>query len=153
MDEEERIVVDGVVQMDNVRLKATGAVGGILAMTSHRSEIDARLLPSRILLQNGVMQYDEMEFHLDEYPTGFSGKIYLDKSLDMEVFVPYKFDVERLRFPTVKIGEDLSGRLPLPVEGTVDDPQVRLDKLFDSILKKHSPDLIQRGIEELLKNL
>ena len=153
MDDKESIVVDGIVEMDTIRLKAIGAVGGVLAMASHRSEIEARLLPSRFLLQNGVMQYDEMEFHLDEYPTGFSGKIYLDKRLDMEVFVPYKFDVDRLRFPTVKIGEDLSDRLPLPVEGTVDKPQVRLEKMFDSILKKHSPDLIQRGIDELFKNL
>ncbi|MHC4782651.1 MAG: hypothetical protein ACYTE0_06290 [Planctomycetota bacterium] len=153
MDEEEKIVVDGVIQMDTVRLKATGAVGDILAQTNNKSELDARLLPSRILLRDGVMRYDEMEFHLDAYPTGFAGKIYLDKRLDMQVFVPYKFDVERLRFPTVKIGEDLSDRLPLPVDGTVDDPQVRLDKLFDSILKKHSPELIQKGIEELLKNL
>ncbi|MHC5089194.1 MAG: AsmA family protein [Planctomycetota bacterium] len=153
LDEKNNIVLDGVVQMDNVRLKATGLVGDILAKTSNRSEFKARLLPSRILLQKGVMQYDEMEFHLDEYPTGFSGKIYLDKTLDMEVFVPYKFDVDRLRFPTVKIGEDLSDRLSLPVEGTVDKPQVRLEKLFDSIMKKHTPELIQKGIEELLKNL
>jgi hypothetical protein len=151
--DKEKIVIDGVVEMDKIRLKAVGAVGDILAQTSNRSEFDAKLLPSRVFLKNGVMQYEEMEFHLDEYPTGFSGKIYLDKTLDMEVFVPYKFDVERLRFPTVKIGEDLSDRLPLPVEGTVDNPQVRLDKLFDSILKKHSPELIQRGIEELFKNL
>lgn len=152
-DEKERILVDGVVEMDKVRLKAVGAVGDILAQTNNRSEFDAKLLPSQFLLKDGVMRYDKMEFHLDKYPTGFAGKIYLDKTLDMKVFVPYKFDVDRLRFPTVKIGEDLSERLSLPVDGTVDEPQVRLDKLFDSILKKHSPELIQKGIEELLKNL
>ena len=47
MDEEEKIVVDGVIQMDTVRLKATGAVGDILAQTNNKSELDARLLPSR----------------------------------------------------------------------------------------------------------
>jgi hypothetical protein len=153
LDQKEKILLDGVVEMDKIRLEAIGAVGNILSQTSNRSEFDARLLPTRILLQSGVMQYDSMEFHLDKYPTGFSGKIYLDKALDMEVYVPYKFDVERLRFPTVKIGDDLSDRLPLPVEGTADNPEVRVDKLFESIIKKHSPELIQKGIEELLRNL
>ncbi len=152
-DKKNEILIDGTVQVDKMRLKAIGAVGDILERTDNRSVFDATLLPSRILLQDGVMQYDEMEFHFDQYPIGFFGKIYLDKKLDMQVRVPYKFDVEHFRFPAVRVGDDLSQRLALPVDGTVDSPRVRLDKLFDAILKKHQPDLIQRGLEELLKNL
>ena len=152
-DKKNEILVDGTVQIDKMRLKAIGAVGDILERTDNRSIFDATLLPSRILLKDGIMQYDEMEFQFDRYPIGFFGKIYLDKRLDMTVRVPYKFDVEKLGFSAIRVGDNLSQRLSLPVEGTVDAPRVRIEKLFDAILKKHQPDLIQKGLEELLKNL
>ncbi len=143
------IVLDATVSMDKVRLKAVGLVGQILAQTSNRSEFDARLLPSKIELKNGIMQYDRMEFHLDNYPVGFSGKIYLNKSMDMKVALPYRLDEGGTKIRSIKIGEDLNRRLELAIEGPVDNAQIRLDKLFESVLQ----NLIQQGLGDILKNL
>ncbi|MHC4551592.1 MAG: hypothetical protein ACYSUT_02330, partial [Planctomycetota bacterium] len=152
-DKQNEIVVDGVIEMDKMQLQAKGLVGDILALTERRSQFNAKLLPSRIILKNGVMSYDEMEFHLEDYPTGFAGKIYLDKRLNMQVLVPYKVDIENLRIEPVRIGEDLSERLALPIKGSVDNSQVLLEESFDAILKQYAPQLLERGIRELLENL
>lgn len=95
------------------------------------------------------MQYDRMEFHLDNYPVGFSGKIYLNKSMDMKVALPYRLDEGGTKIRSIKIGEDLNRRLELAIEGPVDNAQIRLDKLFESVLQ----NLIQQGLGDILKNL
>ena len=152
--QKDAMVVDGVVQMDQMRLQAVGVVGDILSMASQRSVFDARMLPSRIVLRNGVMQYESMEFELDEYPVGFKGKILLDNNrLDMQALVPYKLDVQELRFDSIKVGQGLSERLTLPVKGDVTNPQVVLKESFDAMLKQAAPQLIEQGLKKLLDKL
>ena len=152
-EDKNQMAIDATVAMDKVRLKAVGFVGDVLSQTNNKSEFDAKLLPSRFVLSNGILEYNDMEFHLDEYPTGFTGRVFLDKRLDMKMAVPYRVDADSAKIRSVKVGEDLSERLELPIDGTVDDPQVRLEKLFDSVLEKIIQQQIQRGLGDILNKL
>lgn len=150
-----KIVVEGTVRMDDVKLQSAALVGQILAETGSSGQIQANILPTKFVLENGALGYKEMQVNLDKYPATFGGTIRLDKQIDMTVKVPYKIDTQAIKLRTVEIGDDLSARLEVGIEGTVDKPRINLNKLIESglqeMLKGTVDDAIRKGLEKLFE--
>jgi hypothetical protein len=136
------VLLTATVAMNDVNLRATGILGEILSRTDNRSRWTASLQPTQVVMQQGTLQYRNMEFILDRYPIGFSGRVLFqsepEPTLEMTVALPYTGRLE-----TIHTGEDLSRRVSAPIRGPVSNPQIDLGGLFESV--------IQRGLEELLR--
>ena len=85
-----------------------------------------------------------MQIDVGNNPLNFSGVIGLDKSLSMTVTLPYTFQGR-----TVRVGGQNSGRITLPIKGTVDKPELDTGKLLEEGIKQELPNLIQKGLEGL----
>jgi hypothetical protein len=136
--------VAGTVSVKKLRLQASDLLGQILSLvgTSVRGE-DITIHPTRFVLQNGFLRYDDMQMDIGDNPVNFKGVIGLDKSLDMTVTLPYT-----TRGRTARVGQETAGkRITLPLKGTIDKPELDLGKLLEE-------QAIEKGLEllgELLK--
>ncbi len=147
----DKAVLEGTIAMEQVNLQSRGFLAEVLSKTDKRGDVTARLLPTDITLKDGVLRYDSMEWHVDRYPVGFFGVVGLDKHLDLNVRLPYRVDYERPPVSTVHVGDDLAGRLVLAVDGTVDNPQVRLDRMLENIGRDILEEGVRRGLERLFR--
>jgi hypothetical protein len=145
-------VVVGTISISNLKLQASDLLGQILAVAggSARGTV-LTIHPTRLVLQKGVLRYDDMQIDVGDNPINFKGAIGLDKSLDMTVTLPYTTEGR-----TAKVGGETRGsRIILPLKGTVDKPQLDTSKLLELQLKKtiedQGEDLLRRGLEEILK--
>ncbi|UCD49562.1 MAG: hypothetical protein JSW27_18770 [Phycisphaerales bacterium] len=132
-------VVIGTISADNVLLEASGLLEQILKATG-QSLRGQRLTirPTRIALQNGTMQYDDMQIDVGDNPINFGGTIGLDERLDMTVTLPWT-----LRGRTARVDrEDRAGpRIQVALTGTITKPKLDLGRLLQ--------DQIFRGLESL----
>ena len=143
-----QIEVVGTISMDQVRLQASDLLGQILsgAGTSARGT-DITIRPTKFVLRDGFLRYDDMQMDIGDNPVNFKGVIGLDKSLDMTITLPYT-----AMGRTVRIGRETSGqRITLPLKGTIDKPQLDIGKLLESQLKQQLEDQLRKGLEELFK--
>ena len=81
--------VVGTVSMDQLRLQASGLLSKILS-SSGTSARDAviTIRPTKFVLQDGFLRYDDMQMDIGDHPVNFKGVIGLDKSMDMTVTLP-----------------------------------------------------------------
>ena len=141
-------VVIGTISISELKLQASDLLGQILAVAggSARGTV-LNMHPTKLVLQKGVLRYDDMQIDIDGNPINFKGSIGLDKSLDMTVTLPYTTAGQ-----TVKLGRETSGtRITLPLKGTVDKPQLDTGKLLELQLKEHGEELLRRGLEDIFK--
>jgi hypothetical protein len=146
-EDKKKMTIDATVAMDNVQLKSIGLIGAILKLTDNRSEFTAKLLPTQFQLANNVLQYDSMEFQIEEYPLGFSGQVHLGdtgKKVEYELNIALPYQVGRDGFRTIKVGEDLSERLVAKYE----EP-FRVEKLLGPSVEQILQKEIQRGLEKI----
>jgi hypothetical protein len=145
-------VVIGTISMNQVRLQTSDLLGQILAVAggSVRGTV-LTVHPTKLVLQKGVLRYDDMQIDVGDNPINFKGAIGLDKSLDMTVTLPYTTEGRTARVGGTKRGT----RIVLPLKGTVDKPQLDTGKLLELQLKKtieeEGEELLRRGLEELFK--
>ena len=140
--------VVGTVSMDQLRLQASGLLSTILS-SSGTSARDAviTIRPTKFVLQDGFLRYDDMQMDIGDNPVNFKGVIGLDKSLDMTVTLPYTS-----KGRTVRIGQEANDqRIKLPLSGTVDKPDLDVGKLLESQLKQQLENQLRKGLEELFK--
>ena len=133
-------VVAGTVSIEKMRLEASDLLAQIVSVTGGRG-VDMTMMPTKFVLQKGFLSYDDMQINVGENPVNFAGKIGLDKSLDMNVTLPYTFSGG-----TVKEGESVADRIKLPIEGTLDNPKINVQKLLES-------EAIRQGLRLLEKVL
>ena len=88
---QKQMQITGTVQLNNVRLKPQGLLGQI-GLTS---PILLTIEPTRFVLEDGVVSYQDMEAHVGEYPVNFSGQIGLDRRIDMNVTFPWRSPARR----------------------------------------------------------
>ena len=141
-------VVVGTVSISQLHLQASDLLNQILkvARTSVR-DATITIHPTRFVLQDGFLRYDNMQIDVDNYPVNFKGVIGLDKSMNMMVTLPYTIDGR-----TVTLGDkDLDRRITLPLKGTVDKPELDMGKLLEQELQRQTEDLLRKGLEELFK--
>ncbi len=141
----------GTVAIDNMRLQTLGLIGQILSRADARPYVNAALLPTKFVLQNGRLSYDDMPIHLDMYPVNFSGSIGPKRILNMTVDTPYVV-TEDFKIRTVKVGEQTRyRRFRLPLGGTIDGPKLDLSKLFQQQLREQLENQLRKGLEDIFK--
>ena len=117
--------VIGTISINQMRLQASDLLGQIftaIGVKSHGQNMT--LHPTRFVLQNGFLKYDDMQLDVDDKPVNFKGVIgVMDKSLDMTVTVTYSRK-GRIR------------RVALPLRGTIDKPELDLEKLLEEQIKE-----------------
>jgi len=101
-------------------------LGNILSRARTKRYVKAALLPTKFVLENEKLSYDNMQINLDVYPVNFGGSIGPNRILDMTIATPYIVTSD-FKFRTVKIGQQTPNeRFPLRLTGTIDNPE--LDK-------------------------
>lgn len=145
--------VIGTVSVKKLRLQASDLLVQILSFvsTSAGGE-DITIHPTRFVLRNGFLRYDDMQMDVGNNPVNFSGVIGLvDKSLNMTVTLPYTTSGR-----TARVGEEKAGkRITLLLKGTIDKPKLDLGKLLEEQLKQQLEEQLKEkileGLEELFK--
>lgn len=140
--------VVGTISMDKVHLQASDLLGQILtaAGTSARGA-DITIRPTRFVLRDGFLRYDDMQMDVGDNPFNFKGVIGLDKSLDMTITLPYT-----TRGRTARLGRETIGqRVPVPLKGTIDNPELDVRRFLEGQLRQQLQDQLRKGLEELLK--
>jgi hypothetical protein len=138
------IEIAGTVSMKKLRLETSDLLGQILSVAGLSGRgVDITIQPTKFVLQKGFLRYDNMEMDVGENPVNFGGVIGLDKSLNMSVTLPYTDEGKR-----VKVGEKVEGeRISLPLKGTVDKPELDVDRLLEDQLKRR----LMKELEGVLK--
>jgi hypothetical protein len=138
------IEIIGTVSVDKLRLQASDLLGQILPLLGVGiSGVDITVRPTKFVLQNGVLSYDDMQVEVGNSPINFKGAIGLNKSLNMTVTLPYTIGGK-----TARIGRETVGqRISLPLKGTLNKPELDLGKLLEEQLKQQ----LLEGLDRLLK--
>jgi len=138
------IEIIGTVSMNKLRLQASDLLGQILPLLGVGiSGVDITVRPTKFVLQNGVLIYDDMQVEVGNSPLNFKGAIGLDKSLSMTVTLPYTIEGK-----TARVGKETPGRrITLALKGTLDKPKLDVGKLLEDQLKQQ----LLEGLDKLLK--
>jgi len=133
--------VTGTIEIADVVLKPRGLFG-LLVQNPDRVHV----MPTRFVLENGYLSYEDMPIHVGNNPLNFSGRIGLDKSIDMKVTFPWTFTGR-----TARVGEASTMRISVPIEGTLDNPTVNKDKVIEDVGRKLLEDQLRKGLERIFK--
>jgi len=140
--------LNGTLWIDQLQLGASGILNQILSV-SGQSVRGQRLTirPTNLVLQNGVVRYDDMEIDVGDNPINFRGSVGLNGALNMTVVLPYTIEGR-----TVRVGQPEAGqRIVLPLTGTINQPQLNLQDLLKYQIQGQLQEQIQKGLEELFK--
>jgi hypothetical protein len=142
--EKNRIEVVGTVSMNKLRLQASDLLGQIFSVAGTGAPgVDLTIHPTKFVLQNGTLSYDDMQIDVGNSPLNFKGSIGLDKSLNMTITLPYTIEGK-----TARVGKETPGqRITLALKGTLDKPRLDLGKILEEQLRQR---LIE-GLDKLLK--
>jgi len=142
--------VVGTISISRLRLQASDLLGQILSLAGKGVPgQDFTIHPTRFVLQNGFLRYDNMQVDVGDSPINFTNAVIgLDKSYEMTVVLPWT-----LSGRTVKTGEDAGGeRIRLRLKtGAGAKPELDLGGLLQEMQKQLLKDAVRRGLEELLK--
>jgi len=149
------IEVIGTISISRLRLQASDLLGQILSVVGSgvRGQ-DITISPTRFVLQDGFLRYDDMQMVVGDNPVVFGGVIGLNKSLDMTVTLPYT-----TKGRTARVGKETKGRrISLPIKGSIDKPELDLGKLLEEQLKIQLEERLREELdgqlgEELLEEL
>ncbi len=141
-------VVIGTISISQLRLQSSDLLGQILTVAGTGAPGTVLTLhPTRFVLKDGFLRYDDMQIDVGDNPINFKGVIGLDNSLEMTVTLPYTSAGR-----TVRVGKDTTGRrITLPLKGTVDKPQLDTGKLLEEEFKGQIEDQLQKGLERIFK--
>jgi hypothetical protein len=147
-DAQNQAEVVGTVSMDQVRLQASDLLDSIFSVGGGSVRgTDITIRPTKFVLQDGFLSYDDMQMEIGDNPVNFKGVIGLDKSLDMTVTLPYTSDGR-----TARVGQATAGqRIKISLKGTVDRPELDIQKLLESQLRQQLENQLRRGLDELFK--
>jgi hypothetical protein len=142
------IEIIGTISMKGLRLEASDLLGQILSTAGASGRgVDITIHPTRFILRNGFLKYDDMQMDVGDNPVNFRGVIGLDKSLDMTVTLPYTTAGR-----TARVGKETDGtRISLPLRGTIDKPELNLGKLLEGQLKQQLQERLMKELEGVLK--
>jgi hypothetical protein len=145
------IEMTGTISVEHLHLEASELLGRILAAANVTWARDITIRPTRFVLQNGLLRYDDMQMDVGDSPVNFKGVIGLDKSLNMTVTLPYT-----TRGETAKVGRETRGkRIILVLRGTLDKPRIDVGKVLQEQLKQklegQLKEKLLEGLDKLLK--
>jgi hypothetical protein len=125
--------IDGAIGIQGLRLQASllNKILGVIKESVRDQVLTIR--PTKIALQNAMVRYDDMQIDVGDNPVNFGGAIGLNGILDMTILLPYTYEGR-----TVRVGEEGQGgkRIPVPLTGTLNAPQINLQRLFQDQLQQ-----------------
>jgi len=143
-EKQNEIEIIGTVSVNKLRLQASDLLGQILPLLGVGiSGVDITVHPTKFVLQNGVLSYDDMQVEVGNSPINFKGAIGLNGDLNMTVILPYTTEGKTARIGRVTAGQ----RIVLPLKGTLNKPKLDLGKLLEEQLKQQ----LLEGLDKLLK--
>ena len=145
---ENKIDIAGNISINDVRLSAKGLLGQIEKF-SPQSHNKLTIEPTNFTINNGIMQYTDpqgMQVDLGDNPLNFTGQIGLDKTIDMTITLPWS-----VLGKTAKVGKETQGRIAIPIENTLDNPKINLQKLIEKTAGSVIQDVIQGELDKLFK--
>lgn len=145
------IELAGTISVEHLRLEASELLGQILAAANIARGQDITISPTRFVMQNGLLRYDDMQMYVGDNPVNFKGVIGLDKSLDMTVTLPYTTKGE-----TARVGKETRGRrITLVLKGSLDKPEIDFGRMLEEQLRQELEERLQEklleGLDKLLK--
>ncbi len=135
----DRAALTGTFSADSVDLDAAGLLTTILDAVQQRRGQRMVIHPTHIVLKESVVRYDNMQVDVGNNPINFGGAIGPKGKLDMTVTLPWTFQGR-----TARTGREgaAGARVPVPLRGTVDRPEIDLGQFLQQGLLK--------GLENLL---
>jgi len=127
--------VIGTISLTNVNMQAAGLLGKIISATGSSTEETLTVHPTRFVLKDGFLRYDNMQVDIGNDPVYFKGAIGLDNSLDMTITVPISDD------------QRINGKLG----GTINNPELDLASLLQDQIKQQLEQQLRRGLDKWLK--
>ncbi|MHC4623259.1 MAG: translocation/assembly module TamB domain-containing protein [Planctomycetota bacterium] len=140
--------VIGTISADRLRLSASDLLGQLLQIGGlSLKDQELKVHPTRFVLWDGFLRYDDMQVDVGDNPFNFKGIIGLDTSLNMTVTLPYTLEGQ-----TIRVGqENTPGRISVPLKGTIYKPEVDLGGLLEGQLRRQLEEKIFEGLDKLLK--
>jgi len=140
--------VIGTLAIDNINMQASDLLGKIISAIGNGSSGQTLTIhPTRFVLKDNFLRYDNMQMDIGNNPINFKGVIGLDNSLDMIITLPYTTAGR-----TARTGSESSGqRISVPLRGTIDRPQLDLAGLLEGQIKQQLEQQLRRGLEKWLK--
>ncbi len=136
------ISILGTVSIADMSLASRGLMSELLKGMGQSSTQAMAIEPTKFRVQKSVVSYDNMQLDVGNNPVNFAGSIGFDQKLDMTVTLPWVIGGR-----TARVGKETSGlRVPIPLGGTIKQPELKLDKLI-------SPDTIIESLPGLLEGL
>jgi hypothetical protein len=131
--------VVGTISISRLRLQGPELLSLILSLTgTSATGVDITIRPTRFILRDGFLRYDDMQMEIGDSPVNFKGVIGLDKTLNMTITLPYTTAGR-----TARVGRETAGRrIPLPLKGTINKPELDTSKLLEQ-------QAIEKGLELL----
>lgn len=147
--------IAGTVGISDMIMRNQGLLGEIMSKGLARETMNADLLPSKIVLDKGVVRYDNMQVNVDKvYPINFKGAINLNekpgKIKDMSALLPYSLSIRKGGLHSVKIGDTGKKRIELPVIGTVNNPRIDWEGAGIKALENIGEDVIKEEVDRFL---
>ena len=135
------------VSMNNVKLQGGDLLTQLISLSDRKMRAaNITVHPTRFILQKGRLSYDNMQIDIGENPVNFAGVIGLDKQLNMDITLPYTF-----AGLTVKTGQAGTDRITLTLKGTLDKPELDLDKFLQQQTQKLIEEQLLKGLEKLFE--
>ena len=139
------IEVIGTISASQLRMEGSDLLGKLLLLEGGNVPgQDFTINPTRFVLQNGLLQYEDMQLDVGDNPVNFKGAIGLDKKVNMAVILPYTTGGR-----TARVGEKTDDRISLPLTGSIDNPELDTGKLLEQQLKKQLEDQLKKGLDDL----
>lgn len=133
----------GTVWVNQLRMQTSDFLVQIITLLGgNTTGTTITIHPTRFVLSDGFLKYDDMQMDVGNNPVNFSGTIGLNKSLEMSVTLPYTTEGR-----TIRIGSTSTNRITLPITGTVDHPKLDTKKLLENQLQQQ----LLKGLNDLLK--
>jgi len=136
------LVVIGTIDINDINLSASDLLGQIISISGGGKGEQLEILPTRFVLRDEVLSYDDMQMNIGDKPVNFSGRIGLDKRMSMNIKLPITLEGR-----TARVGGDSGDRVLLPLVGTVDKPKIDTGKLIESQIEQQ----LKKGLEGLFK--
>ncbi len=136
--------LEGTLWIDRLQLGASSILNQIFSVAGQSIRGQTLTVhPTALVLEKGIVRYDDMQIDIGQNPVNFRGSIGLDGALNMTVVLPYTID-GRL----VRVGQPPPGdRIIVPLTGTISKPELDIQKFIESQLQQQ----IMKGLGELLK--
>jgi len=139
-----QLAIKGTFGIDSLKMQAGDFLGQLLSLVNAGDTAMLKVHPTDFILEKGYLSYQDMQVDVGDNPVNFKGEIGLDKSLVMDVKLPWTLSGD-----TVKTGQQTQNRVTLPIEGALTKPKIDTAKLIE----KQGRQLIEQEVKRQLERL